>query len=142
MPIIDLTLSQGRFTQEQKAAIAADLTQCLLECDVTRDNPKAPAINWCYIHELPEGHVFVAGAPESAPHYRVEVTIMRGAMSPALKEQVVADMTRVLLTAEGHAPNPLNASRVWITFHEIEDGNWGAGGRLYRLTDLMAYLAR
>lgn len=141
MPIIDLTLTQGRFTVEQKAALARDLTQCLLKCDVTRDNPKAPAINWCYIHELPPEHVYVAGEPESAPHYRVDITVMHGAMSPPVKDQIVQDMTHVLLTAEGHRPNPLNASRVWITFHEIEDGNWGAGGRIYRLADLMAYLA-
>jgi hypothetical protein len=29
--------------------------------------------------------------------------------------------------------NPLNAARVWVVFHEVPDGAWSAGGRLYRL---------
>jgi phenylpyruvate tautomerase PptA (4-oxalocrotonate tautomerase family) len=61
-------------------------------------------------------------------------------MSEAVKQQVVADMTRSMLAREGQKINPLNASRVWIIFHEIADGNWAAGGQIYRLKDLMAYL--
>lgn len=140
MPIIDFTLTEGQFSQLQKAALADQLTQCLLKCDVTRDNPKAPAINWCYIHELPDTHVYIAGAPQKKPHYRIEISIMQGAMSEAVKRQVVADMTQVTLAMEGQRMNPLNASRVWILFHEIPDGNWAAAGQLYRLDDLMKYL--
>lgn len=140
MPIIDLTLSRGVFNQQQKTAIAEQLTRCLLDCDVTRDNPKAPAINWCYIHELPEAHVFIAGVVEKRPHYRVEITIMQGAMSAEVRAQVVADMTQALLAMEGQQVNALNASRVWIIFHEITDGNWAAGGHIYRLQDLLDYL--
>ena len=142
MPIIDLTLSAGVFDAPQKSALGDQLTQCLLNCDVTRDNPRAPAINWCYIHELPEGHVFIAGAAEARPHYRVEITLMKGAMSAEVKAQVVSDMTETLLTMEGQKRNALNASRVWVIFHEIDDGNWAAAGHIYRLSDLMAYLRR
>ena len=142
MPIIDLTLSQGNFDQQQKTLLAEQLTQCLLNCDVTRDNPKAAAINWCYIHELAGNQVFIAGAAEHKPHYRIEITLMKGAMSAAVKEQVAADMTRFLLAMEGQGANPMSASRVWIIFHEIDDGNWAAGGQVYRLADLMAYLKK
>jgi phenylpyruvate tautomerase PptA (4-oxalocrotonate tautomerase family) len=140
MPIIDLTLSQGVFNKQQKSALAEQLTRCLLNCDVTRDNPRAPAINWCYLHELPEGHVYIAGAEEKRPHYRIEITIMQQAMSEDVKAQVVADMTRTVLAMEGQKANPLSASRVWVIFHEIADGNWGAAGKIYRLEELRAYL--
>ena len=140
MPIIDLTLSEGLFSQPQKSSLAEQLTQCLLKCDVTRDNPKAPAINWCYIHELADAHIFVAGIAQKKPHYRIEISIMQGAMSEAVKRQVVADMTQVVLAMEGQKMNPLNASRVWILFHEITDGNWAAAGHTYKLDDLMKYL--
>ncbi len=101
MPIIDFTLVEGQLSPPQKAELAEQLTRCLLKCDVTRDNPKAPAINWCYIHELPDAHVYVAGAPQKKPHYRIEISIMQGAMSEAVKRQVVADMTEVTLAIEG-----------------------------------------
>lgn len=142
MPIIDLTLSKGQFSNRQKEALAQQLTQCLLNCDVTRDNPKAKTINWCYIHELPKGHVFIGGGEEARPHYRIEIKLMQGAMSAEVKRQVVADMTRVMLQMEGQSVNVLNAARVWVLFHEIPEGNWGAGGQIYGLEDLMRYLER
>lgn len=141
MPIIDLTIARGQFDEAQQDEIAHELTQCLLRCDVTRDNPKAPAINWCYIHELPPTRIYVAGQVQNRPHYRIDITLMQGAMSDAVKSQVVHDMTEVMLKAEGQRMNPLNASRVWVTLREIDEGNWGAGGRIYGLEDLMAYLS-
>jgi phenylpyruvate tautomerase PptA (4-oxalocrotonate tautomerase family) len=140
MPVIDISLSEGLYSSQQKSSLAQQLTQCLLKCDVTRDNPKAPAINWCYIHELPDAHIFVAGVAQKKPHYRIDISIMQGAMSEAVKQQVVADMTEVMLAMEGQKVNPLNASRVWILFHEITEGNWAAAGHIYRLADLMKYL--
>ena len=140
MPIIDVTLAEGCFNPAQKAALAEQLTQCLLKCDVTRDNPKAKTINWCYLHELPPEHIFIAGQAEAKPHYRIEISVMQGAMSEAVKQQVASDMTRTVLEMEGQKMNPLNAARVWIIFHEITDGNWAAAGQIYRLADLMQYL--
>lgn len=141
MPIIDVSLSQGILSTQKKNELAQSLTQCLLNCDVSRDNPRAHGINWCYIHEIPEGEVFVGGEPEKKSHYRIEITLMQGAMSEQIKQQIVTDMTQVVLSLEGQQINPLNAARVWIIFHEITDGNWAAGGRIYRLQDLMGYLA-
>ena len=140
MPIIDLTLTQGQFSPAQKAELAEQLTQCLLNCDVTRDNPKARTINWCYIHELPAENVYIAGQPETRPHYRIDISIMQSAISEDVKQEVVTDMTQAILNLEGNKMNPLNAARVWILFHEIRDGNWGAAGHIYRLHDLMQYL--
>lgn len=140
MPIIDLSLPQGQFNPQQKSELVEQLTRCLLNCDVTRDNPKAKTINWCYLHELPAEHIFIGGVAESRPHYRIDISIMQGAMSDDIKQQVVAEMTQVILEMEGEKMNPLNASRVWVLIHEISDGNWGAAGHIYRLDDLMKYL--
>lgn len=141
MPIIDVLISQGKFDQSQQDRLAKQLTQTLLNCDVTRDNPKAPGINWCYIHEQPVGTVYVAGEQEHKPHYRIAITIMQGAMSDPVKQQVVHDMTQVVLAEEGTSFNPMNAARVWITIHEVQEGNWAAAGQIYRLKDLMNYLS-
>lgn len=141
MPIIDLLISEGQFDQSQQDELAKQLTQTLLDCDVTINNPKAPAINWCYIHEQPAGTVYVAGEPEHKPHYRIAITIMQGAMSQPVKQQVVHDMTQAILLAEGTSFNPMNSARVWITIHEVQEGNWGAAGQVYHLNDLMNYLS-
>lgn len=142
MPIIDVFISEDQLDPSQQDQLAKQLTQTLLNCDVTRDNPKALAINWCYIHEQATGSVYVAGEHEHKPHYRIAITIMQGAMSDAVKQQVVHDMTRVILAVEGTSFNPMNAARIWITIHEVEEGNWGGGGQIYRLSDLKSYLSK
>ncbi|MFW2373573.1 MAG: tautomerase family protein [Gammaproteobacteria bacterium] len=142
MPIIDAFISAGQFDPSQQDQLAKQLSQTLLNCDVTRDNPKAPAINWCYIHEQAAGSIYVAGQPQHKPHYRIAITIMQGAMSEAVKQQVVQDMTQVILAVEGTSFNPMNAARIWITIHEIEEGNWAGAGQIYRLNDLKDYLSR
>lgn len=148
MPIIDVMLSEGQFSSQQKAALAEQLTQCLLSCDATRDIPKAKIINWCYIHELPKPQIFVGGVNESQSHFRIEIKdrieikVMQGTMSAAVKQQVVADMTRVMLEMEGQKVNALNASRVWVLIQELPEGHWGVAGQIYGLDDLMQYLDR
>ena len=142
MPIIDVLMSEGQFDPTQQDQLAKQLTQTLLNCDVTRDNPKALGINWCYIHEQAAGTVYVAGQVEHKPHYRIAITIMQGAMTEAVKQQVVHDMTRVVLELEGTSLNPMNAARIWITIHEVEEGNWGGAGQIYRLSDLKNYLSK
>lgn len=140
MPIIDVYIPESKFDQSAQDKLAFELTRTLLNCDLTRNNPRAPAINWCYIHKQATGSVYVAGEAEHKSHYRIAISIMQGAMSSSVKQQVVEDMTQVMLAAEGTAFNPMNAGRVWITFQEIEEGNWAAGGRVYRLEDLKDYL--
>lgn len=141
MPIIDLRLPRGALPRPALEHLARDLSRALLQCDVARDNPRAEAINWVYLHEHDPGDLFVGGRGGGRPHYRIEVTVMEGAMSETHREDIAALMTRAVLTAEGGPINPLNAGRVWVIFHEIPDGRWAAGGRLYRLEDVMRFVA-
>lgn len=66
---------------------------------------------------------------------------MEGAMSEAHRAQIADLMTRAVIAAEGGTMNALNAGRVWIVFHEIPDGRWAAGGRIYRLADVVRFVA-
>lgn len=143
MPIIDLTLPRDALPRPALDALARSLIAALLQCDLARGNPRAEAMNWVYIHAH-EPRDLIVGGPALAggrPHYRVDVTLMAGAMKDDQREEIARSMTAAVLAAEGGAMNPLNAARVWVLFHEIPDGHWAAGGRLYRLDEVKRLVA-
>jgi phenylpyruvate tautomerase PptA (4-oxalocrotonate tautomerase family) len=140
VPIIDLTLPRDALPPPVLAQLSRDLSRALLRCDVSRDNPRAEGINWVYVHQHPPEDLLVGGRTGGRPHYRVDVTIMAGAMSEDNRREVAQLMTQAVLAAEGGHPNTLNAGRVWVLFHEVADGYWAAGGRLYRLADVMRFV--
>jgi phenylpyruvate tautomerase PptA (4-oxalocrotonate tautomerase family) len=141
MPIIDLTLPRDALPRPALETLARDLSQALLHCDIARDNPRAEAMNWVYIHTLAAEDILIGGqAPGGRPRYRIEVTLMAGAMSEVHRAEIAALMTAAVIRAEGGALNPLNAARVWVLFHEVPDGHWAAAGRLYRLADVVRFV--
>lgn len=140
MPLIDIYIPSGALNQEQQDELANALLQSLMHCDHAIGNPRAQSINWVYVHEHPAEKLYVAGQARAKPHYRIEVTVMEGMMSQEVKELVARDMTQSVLQVEGTADNPMNASRIWVLFHDMPEGGWASAGRVYRLQDLMNYI--
>jgi phenylpyruvate tautomerase PptA (4-oxalocrotonate tautomerase family) len=140
-PIIDLTLPRDALPRTALEALARELSEALLQCEVARDNTRAAAMNWVYVHPHDDANLLIAGQVLAKPHYRIDVTLMAGAMSELQREAIATDMTAAVIRAEGGDFNPLNAARVWVLFHEVPDGCWAAGGRLYRLADVMRLVA-
>ena len=147
MPIIDLTLPRDALPRSALETLTRDLSQSLLHCDLARDSTgamrRAEAMNWVYIHTLAPEDIVIGGhnqAQTGLPHYRIEVTIMAGAMSEAHRRDIAERMSAAVMRAEGGAMNLLNAARVWVLFHEVPDGQWASGGHLYRLEDVRRYV--
>lgn len=140
MPIIDLYLPENTFEPKVTQDILTQLSKAILVCELTRDNPAAESLNWCYAHEQPKATSLIGGKREHKPHYRIELTTLKGALATRDKQEIVNNMTRILLDVEGSPYNQLNASRVWVIFHEIEEGNWAGGGQVYSLKKLKEYL--
>ena len=143
MPIVDLTLPRGALQRPVLANLARALARSLLHCDLAKDNPRAESINGVYIHTQDLADLLVGGPGGAAgrPHFRIDVTLMAGAMSEVQREEIAALMTADVMAAEGGSMNPLNAARVWVIFHEVPDGHWAAGGRIYRLDDVKRLVA-
>jgi phenylpyruvate tautomerase PptA (4-oxalocrotonate tautomerase family) len=143
MPIVDLVLPRDALPRPALETLVQDLSEALLHCDLARDNPRAEGMNWVYTHTLAPEDVLIgrrSQAQAGLPHYRIEVTIMAGAMSEAHRSEIAALMTAAVMRAEGGHMNLLNAARVWVLFHEVPDGQWAAGGRLHRLEDVLRFV--
>ncbi len=137
MPMIELTFEEGALTDDARADLVEGLTAALLRAEGAPDNELSRSITWAYVDERPAGSINVGGSPADAPRYRVKLTVPEGALDDERKAQIVEAATKLILEAEGAAPDdPAAAFRVWVIVREVKDGNWGGAGRIFRLRDI------
>ena len=137
MPMIDVTLPEGALTEDQRNALGERLTNTILKWEGAAEIPFSRQITVVYFDERPAGTIYVAGAPESKPRYRVLITIPEGSITDdERKAGLVEEVTRDVLEASG-AEGDEAAFRVWVFIHEVPDGHWAGAGRIFRLRDIV-----
>ena len=143
MPMIDLTYPAGHLSDEQRQALANDLTTALLKAERAPDTDFFRSITWVFVNELPAGQVLAAGKPVTGPIVRVMVTTPEGALSDRRRAELVEAATTVVREAFA-IPQEETLTRVWVTCREIAEGSWGAGGQIIQFAQLreMAAAAR
>ncbi|MDX1348057.1 MAG: hypothetical protein R3189_07390 [Thiomicrorhabdus chilensis] len=140
MPLIEITLPNNQFSIEQEQELATKATDILLELEGMQDNPRARKLTWVYLKHHNQNDFFMGGNLTSKPHYRFDVTVFADTLQDHHKETLTHRFTMLILDLEGTAFNTLNAARIWVMFHEVEDGNWGGAGQIYRRNDLLKML--
>jgi phenylpyruvate tautomerase PptA (4-oxalocrotonate tautomerase family) len=140
MPMIDLTLPQGALDDDQKQALVEKLVAAVRKWEGIADDPRAVATIRSFIDERPASAFACGGQAQKAPYYRIQLTVAEGVLDEERKAGLVAEVTQVILAAEGSSPDdPRNAARIWCHIHELPDGNWGAVGRIWRLPDMVQF---
>jgi phenylpyruvate tautomerase PptA (4-oxalocrotonate tautomerase family) len=134
MPQIQLTVPAGALTEAGTATIQDDLAQALLKWEGAPDNEFFRSLAWAYLHQLPAGAQITAA--DTDPRFRVDVTVLAGALDEKRRAGLVAEVTELVLAAAGLGAD--QALRVWVLIHEQADGTWGAGGQIFRYVDLVA----
>lgn len=71
----------------------------------------------------------------------VTVKVVKGSLSPEKKKEMIAKVSAAVAEVEAspHGKEKLLPS-VWCHIEEMEDGNFGAGGKTYTAEDLHAKL--
>src|SRR4051794_4070065 len=137
MPQIELTLPRGALAGDAIDALMGEMTTTLLRYEGAPDNEASREISWGFVHEL--DRVYNGGSPldGGAARYRVDLTVPEGALKPDKKNEIVGEMTRLILDADGADADDAAASmRVWVLVHEVPDGNWGGAGRTWTLREI------
>jgi phenylpyruvate tautomerase PptA (4-oxalocrotonate tautomerase family) len=135
MPMIDVYAQEGALLPEAESALLGRLTDILLTWEAfDPTSPEARAVSWAFLHR--PAAVYVAGAPADAPRYKIVATVPEGQLDEDSRAGLVADVTEAVLDAEEGAW-PRNSGRVWVFPLEIPDGQWGGGGRIARLADIL-----
>ena len=137
MPLINITLPENALSDRNQKRLATQTSEALLKLEGMDQNPKAQMLSWVYLNKHAANDYFIGGQQTEKPHYRFDLTIFKNTLSAEHKQQLTKRLTEITLELEGTAINTLNAARIWVMFHEIEDGNWGGAGQIYSLQDLM-----
>ena len=139
MPRLDAYIPEGALSDDAESTLVDTLTNILLRNEgADPANPAARSVAWVWVHR-PAG-VFVGGQPATAPRYRFEPVLPEGQFDDQRRQAMVAEITEAVLDAEGgrYDRDPM---RVWVFPREIPDGTWGAGGRIFRLADIVAFVS-
>jgi phenylpyruvate tautomerase PptA (4-oxalocrotonate tautomerase family) len=81
----------------------------------------------------------VAGASAELPRYRIIASVPEGQLDAENRASMVRAATDAILDAEPDG-RPRDAYRVWVFTHQIPEGTWGAGGRIYGLADIVGFV--
>jgi phenylpyruvate tautomerase PptA (4-oxalocrotonate tautomerase family) len=136
--MIDLTLPRGALAERTRDRLVEDLLATLLRWERAPDNPRSKSLAWAFVHVADS--VAVGSSPSGLPHYRVGITTPHGALDDDRRAGLVADVTELVLRAEGSPVIPEHAFRVWVLLSEIAEGSWGAEGRIWRMRDIAAFV--
>ncbi len=66
------------------------------------------------------------------PH--IQVHAIKDVFNKQQKEDVIRRLTDTMVEIEGESMRGVT----WVTFHEVESGDWGIGGKLLTTADVKA----
>ncbi len=127
MPVIDVTYPAGSLSREAREAVAAQLTDILMEIEGTKGIAAIAAGTWLLLHEANPDTVAVGGK-FSPGRYRVEIATPAGTLNLPQKAELIRRVTDALLKIEGVEPDAAQRARVYCLINEIPDGGWGFTG--------------
>jgi phenylpyruvate tautomerase PptA (4-oxalocrotonate tautomerase family) len=138
MPMLDAFILEGALSPEAEKELLSNLTDILLRTEgADPTDPRARSIAVLSLHR--PAAVYVAGEPAEAPRYRIFASVPQGQYDDERRQAMVEQVTEAVLDAENGAydRDPL---RVWVFPTEIPEGTWGAGGRIFRLADVIGFV--
>lgn len=106
MPFIEMYVPEGAITEERKRRLHERVARQVLEVEgATYDeSPKARAITWMLIHEVPEGNFSVGSEPLSSglePRVLTRVVTPHGALDDERRAEVVRRVNHEVVEALG-----------------------------------------
>ncbi len=127
MPVIDVTYPAGALSQKAQEALAAQLTDIIMEVEGTKGIAAIAAGTWLLFHEANPNTIAVGGK-FSPGRFRVEIATPAGTLNMSQKADVIRRVTDAVLKIEGVEPNVTQRARIYCLISEIPDGGWGFTG--------------
>jgi phenylpyruvate tautomerase PptA (4-oxalocrotonate tautomerase family) len=136
MPMLEVTYPKGALSSEAREGLLEELATRLLRAERAPDTEFFRSITWVYANEIDPESLAVGGRrDDTAPRFRVEVTIPEGALSDRRKGELVAAVNEAVSEAAGLGDE--DGLRVWTLIHDVPEGNWGAAGQQVRYQQLV-----
>jgi phenylpyruvate tautomerase PptA (4-oxalocrotonate tautomerase family) len=150
VPMCDAYIPKDALPPETEREMLSRISDLLIEhelrraTDLTNDPESAEAntkrarsVSWLLVHR-PE--FYIASAPAAAPYYKFVCSVPEGQADEQFRTEVTRDITAAVADAEGGKwPHP--KVRVMVFTPEVPDGEWGSGGRIQHLGDIIGFVA-
>jgi phenylpyruvate tautomerase PptA (4-oxalocrotonate tautomerase family) len=141
MPMLDAYIPKGALGPEAEDQLLAKLTDILIEWEgADPKNPRTRAASWVFLHHPDAVHV--GGMPADGPRYRIIASVPEGQLDAERRAGMVAAVTQSIMDAEEEAGRGRDPYAVWVIAHQVPDGTWGAGGKIFGLADLAGQALR
>lgn len=134
MPLIQVDAPQGDLDKSQQDALMSRLSNAVLKAErAPLESTGAQSLVWAHFNEKPQGTVYVGGAAQDKPPFRIAVTTPQGALNDESRTSLVAEIGRIVDDIVGPYEGRLNH---WAMLYEVTDGGWAGGGQVFRLGDI------
>ena len=140
MNLLEIFVPRGLLSSEQRGRLAHGIVSELLNengspADLTE---RARALTHVIVHE-PESW-WAGGRPVSAetdPRYIVRITVPGGHLTSAMRDALVARVTRTLGEMDPSPESLTTEPRAWVQIIEVPDGSLGAFGQVISTHDVI-----
>lgn len=141
MPVIEMYVPEATLTEETKRTLHDRVARQVLEVEgATYDeSPKAWAITWMLIHEMPEGSWSIGSEPllaDAPPRILTRVTTPPGALDDELRAEVVRRVNQEIVDALGEEFADVTKSICLVDEHTTFSG----GGIVVGFDDVMRWV--
>ncbi len=141
MPVIRVTYPRGALDGDQKAALAARLTDVLINMEGGAGTRGGRGFATVLITEEPADSWWVGGHLDAtfvakAGRFLVDVSIPEGYMNAEHKSAVHASVNAAIVDVTGHKADPTAGGSILVIIHEVPEGNWGCNGKTISLGDI------
>jgi phenylpyruvate tautomerase PptA (4-oxalocrotonate tautomerase family) len=119
----------GALSEAAKQQLHAELWANALRWEGIERTELAGSVAWVFLDERPRNHISVGGNALGQNIYRLNVRVMVGFMDQDRIEQMVADLTKTVLEADGTAGD--GSPRVFCIIEEVPSGTWGIDGKVW-----------
>jgi phenylpyruvate tautomerase PptA (4-oxalocrotonate tautomerase family) len=148
MPMINVTAPKGALGEQQRAELSDRLTRVLLRIESgmqeESENPAARSISQVIFHEAVDwavGGEFDNSFVSEGGRFLTVVTVPEHALKEDdQRERMVAAVHDTFREVLGLPPETGVKWSPGVILQEVPDGNWGTGGAIRRMTDIIAYV--
>ena len=125
MPVIDVTYPAGALNARAQEAVAAHLTDILMDIEGSKGIAAIAAGTWLLPHEAAPN---MPSAEKSAQAVIGSKSQPAGTLNMAQKEALIQRVTDALLRIDGVEPDAAQRARIYCLINEVPDGGWGFAG--------------
>jgi phenylpyruvate tautomerase PptA (4-oxalocrotonate tautomerase family) len=138
MPVLQVHYPKGALDAASKRALAAALTEVLLNMEGGARTPGGLAFATVLFAEIQPEDWWVGGKTDSthvAPpgKFLVRVSVPEGYMSQLHKSAAHSMVNQAFLEVLGDPKDPTQGANILVTIEEITEGNWGCRGETISL---------